>query len=221
MTPYRKLLATFACLTFVGVACGNDSNKADNTSAATAGAGTTAATTATASTAATSTAGGAASTTPASSAAAGEDAGLTAAKAAVKQYSDPNQPIGVTIPLTGKPEKKTIAWLECELESCPYETVGMKAATEALGWDLMVISSKSGDPGPAFQQAIDAGVDYIASSGEALALYQEQAQAAKAKGIKILSCYDTQVPDPATTNVYTQCGDATFVQKTGPLMADW
>ena len=54
-----------------------------------------------------------------------------------------------------------------------------------------MISSKSGDPGPAFQQAIDAGVDFIASSGEAPALYKEQAAAAKAKGIKILSCYDT------------------------------
>jgi ABC-type sugar transport system substrate-binding protein len=39
-------------------------------------------------------------------------------------------------------------------------------------------------------------------------------------GIKILSCYDTSDPDP-NANVYTQCGDETFVQKTGPLMADW
>jgi ABC-type sugar transport system substrate-binding protein len=126
----------------------------------------------------------------------------------------------VTKPLTGKPPKKTIAWLECELESCPYITTGMKAATEALGWDLKVISSKSGDPGPAFQQAIDAGVDFIASSGEAPALYKEQAAAAKAKGIKILSCYDTTPPNP-DANIYTQCGDQTFVEKTGPLMADW
>ena len=127
----------------------------------------------------------------------------------------------MTKPLTGKPDKKTFAWLECELESCPYITAGMKAATEALGWDLKVISSKSGDPGPAFQQAIDAGVDFIASSGEAPALYKAQAEAAKAKGIKILSCYDTDRPEPGDANLYTQCGDETFVQKTGPLMADW
>src|SRR5262245_643890 len=63
-------------------------------------------------------------------AAGGGDAasGLEAARAVVEQYRDPNQPIGVTIPLTGVPEKKTIAWLECELESCPYITVGMQAA---------------------------------------------------------------------------------------------
>jgi ribose transport system substrate-binding protein len=221
MRAYRKLAAVVLCGAFVAVACGSD-NKASNTTQAAAT--TTAAASATTAPAAATTP----ATTPASTgtgaattAPSGEDAGVTAAKAVVAKYTDPNQPIGVTKPLTGKPEKKTIAWLECELESCPYITVGMKDATAALGWDLKVISSKSGDPGQFFQQAIDAGVDYIASSGEALALYKDQADAAKAKGIKILSCYDTQVPDPATTNVYTQCGDTTFVQKTGPLMADW
>ena len=40
----------------------------------------------------------------------------------VEQYHDPNQPIGVTIPLDSVPEPQKIAWLECELESCPYIT---------------------------------------------------------------------------------------------------
>jgi ribose transport system substrate-binding protein len=147
--------------------------------------------------------------------------GLEAARAVVEQYRDPNQPIGVTIPLTGVPEPHTIAWLECELESCPYITVGMQDATEALGWDLLVISSESANPAPYFQQAIDAGVDFIASSGEARSLYEEQAMAAQEAGIKILSCFDTEPPGGDATNIYTQCGDTTFVEKTGPLMADW
>ena len=157
------------------------------------------------------------------SAAAGGDAasGLEAARAVVEQYRDPNQPIGVTIPLTGVPEPHTIAWLECELESCPYITSGMQAATDALGWELLVISSESANPGPYFQQAIDAGVDFIASSGEARALYEEQAMAAQEAGIKILSCFDTEPPGGDETNIYTQCGDTTFVTKTGPLMANW
>ncbi|HTN78028.1 MAG TPA: substrate-binding domain-containing protein [Acidimicrobiales bacterium] len=210
MRGYRKLAVLLACTGLFVAACGDDSG---SSSATTAGGAATSASGGAATTAAS---GGAATT-----AASGSASGIDAAKAVVAQYRDPNQPIGVTIPLTGKPPKKTIAWLECELESCPYITVGMKDATAALGWDLKVIPSKSSDPAPAMQQAIDAGVDFIASSGEPLALYKAQADAAKAKGIKILSCYDTQVPDPATTNVYTQCGDTTFVQKTGPLMADW
>jgi hypothetical protein len=59
---------------------------------------------------------------------------------------------------------------------------------------MIKISSESANPGPAFQQAIDAGADYIASSGEARSLYEEQAQAAADKGIKILSCFDTEPP---------------------------
>jgi ribose transport system substrate-binding protein len=159
----------------------------------------------------------------AGTAAEGGDAasGLEAARAVVEQYRDPNQPIGVTIPLTAVPEPHTIAWLECELESCPYITVGMQDATEALGWELLVISSESANPAPYFQQAIDAGVDFIASSGEARSLYEEQAMAAQEAGIKILSCFDTEPPGGDATNIYTQCGDTTFVEKTGPLMADW
>ncbi len=210
MKGVGRLAAVLAIATVVAAAgCGDD----DNTTATTGGAVTTGAAT---TPGATTTAGGATTTAGAG----GGGSGLEAAKADVAKYTKESSEIGVTKPLTRKPDKKTIAWLECELESCPYETVGMKDATAALGWDLKVISSKSGDPGPAFQQAIDAGVDFIASSGEAPALYKAQAAAAKDKGIKILSCYDTSAPDPEN-NIYTQCGDATFVQRTGPLMANW
>ncbi len=147
---------------------------------------------------------------------------MAAAEAVVEQYRDPNQPIGVTMPLTGVPSRSTRSpGSSASSSRARTSPSGSKAATEALGWELIVISSKSADPGPAFQQAIDAGVDFIASSGEPLALYEEQAQAAKDAGIKILSCFDTELPEPETTNIYTQCGDATFVEKTGPLMADW
>jgi hypothetical protein len=210
-----RLAAVLAVATIVAAAgCGDDDD--NGASATTAGgAATTAGGAAT--TAGGATTEGGATTTAGSG---GGGSGLEAAKAAVAKYTKESSEIGVTKPLTRKPDKKTIAFLECELESCPYETVGFKDATAALGWDLKVISSKSGDPGPAFQQAIDAGVDYNASTGEAPARDKEQAKAAQDKGIKILSCYDTSDPDPAN-NIYTQCGDETFVEKTGPLMANW
>jgi ribose transport system substrate-binding protein len=231
MIRHRKLAAALLCGTLIVASCGDDDDEAEDTAATaedTAAVDTEApepsatepmATEPTASAEPTATE--TASDTAEPSATAGEDPGLAAAREVVEQYRDPNQPIGVTIPLTGVPEKKTIAWLECELESCPYITVGMEEATAALGWDLMTITSESANPGPYMQQAIDAGVDYIASSGEARALYEEQAMAAKEKGIKILSCFDTEPPAGDETNIYTQCGDTTFVEKTGPLMADW
>jgi ribose transport system substrate-binding protein len=153
--------------------------------------------------------------------AAGEDAGFAAAKANVDKYSKADGGIGVTKPLTKKAEKKTIAWLECDVPTCSaYITPGMKASTAAIGWELKIIPMKSTDPGPAFQQAIDAGVNYIASTGLATAQYKPQLEAAKAKGIGVLSCFGTDDPS-AESGLLMQCGDEAFVQKTGPLMADW
>jgi len=146
---------------------------------------------------------------------------MAAAVEFVEQYRNPNQPIGVTIPLTGTPDPKKFAWLECELEVCPYLTSGIEAATEALGWELIKINFESANPGPAMQQAIDAGADFIASSGVPRSLYEEQAMAAQEAGIKMLSCFDAEAPGGDETNIYMQCGDATFVAKTGTLMADW
>jgi ribose transport system substrate-binding protein len=234
MIRYRKLAAVLMCGSLAVAACGGDDDddagdtasatptEAPSESATEPSASATDAPSASATDAPTTDAPSASATdAPSATASGDEDPGLAAARAAVDQYRDPNQPIGVTIPLTGVPEPKKFAWLECELESCPYITAGVERATAALGWEMVKISSESANPGPAFQQAIDAGVDFIASSGEARALYEEQAMAAKEAGIKILSCFDTELPAGDETNIYTQCGDTTFVEKTGPLMANW
>jgi ribose transport system substrate-binding protein len=130
--------------------------------------------------------------------------------------------IGVTAPLTAKPEKKKIAWLECEVPSCAEITPGFRSAAEALGWDLEVISIKSFEPGPGVQQAIDAGANYIAITGSPLATYAEQAKAAQEKGIPILSCYSTDDPS-ADSPVKMQCGDEVGVgpDGSGGTLAKW
>ena len=52
---------------------------------------------------------------------------MAAAQANVEKYSTPDGTIGVTIPLTGVPEKKTIAWLECDVPTCAaYLTPGSR-----------------------------------------------------------------------------------------------
>jgi len=223
MTKFRPLLAVLACGVIVATACGSDSNSSSTTAAATA---TTAASTATtaagsATTAAATGTTPAASETTAAAGGAGSNAGVLAAQGVVDQYSKADGTIGVTIPLTGKPPKKTFAWMECDVPTCAsYLTPGIKDATAALGWDLKIIPMKSTDPGPAIQQAIDAGVDYISLTGVPVAAFQAQADAAKAKGIPILSCFATDAPSEES-NVLMQCGDESFVKKTGPIMADW
>jgi ribose transport system substrate-binding protein len=132
----------------------------------------------------------------------------------------PPAKIGPTIPLSGKPDKKTVAWLECELPSCTAITPGFEAATAALGWDLKVIPVGSFTPQEAFQQAIDAKVDFVAITGTPAATIQPQIDAAKAAGIGFGSCYSTDRPS-AEANILIQCGDDTGVKFNGAIVANW
>ena len=70
------------------------------------------------------------------------------------------------------------------------------------------------------QQAVDAGVDYIAITGSPRALYEEALQAANAAGIPVISCNATDPPDPAA-GLYTQCGDATMFRQQAEYLSQW
>ncbi len=215
MKKFVRTAALVLPLVLVAAACGSDDEKGGGT---TVGATTPAVT----EPVGTTPAGG--DTTPPDTAATATDppaSGLDAAKAAVEAGSKPPTKIGPTIPLTGVPEKKTVAWLECELPSCVQITPGFEAATEALGWDLQVISVKSFDPSAGFQQAIDAGVDYIALTGTPAALVQTQLDAAKEAGIGFFSCYSTDDPEGEANDIFMQCGDETAVDSSGGLLANW
>ena len=203
---------SFVALTLgalVVAACGSDSKSSSTNAAA---APTTNAAPAT----------GAASATNAPAATGGAaDSGTAAAEAAIADFLTEPSGIAPTTALPSKAPKKKIAWMECDVPTCTnYLTPGFKDATAAIGWDLQIIPSKSADPTAAMQQALDGGADYIAITGSPAATYTSLAAAAKAKGVPILSCYATDEPT-VDSNILTQCGDTSFVTKTGPLMADY
>jgi ribose transport system substrate-binding protein len=152
---------------------------------------------------------------------AGDDAGVEAAKAAVAALAEPPEAIGPTIAIEGEIPKKTVAWLECEQPSCAAIRPGFEAATEALGWELLVIPANSGAQGDAIQQALDQGADYLAHTGSPLATAEEQLAAAKEKGVPYASCYSTDDPDVDNNNLLIQCGDDDGVFYNGGLMANW
>jgi ribose transport system substrate-binding protein len=152
--------------------------------------------------------------------AAGGD-GLATAQAAVDANSEPATDIGPTVPLDGVPEAKTVAWLECEQPSCAAITPGFEDATAALGWELIVIPAASGAQGPAIQQALDQGADFIAHTGSPLATAEEQIAAAQEAGVGYYSCYSTDLPDPEVNNLFIQCGDSPGVFDNGGLIANW
>ena len=146
-------------------------------------------------------------------------AGLARAQAVVDALRSPATDIGPTIPLESVPEAKTVAWLECSLPSCPPIGLGLKDATEALGWKLEVITYST-DAAAAFQQAIDLGVDYVATSGTPAAILQDQIDTAAAAGIAYFSCYDTSPPEGEANNIWLQCGDAAGVTLAGERIAN-
>jgi ABC-type sugar transport system substrate-binding protein len=146
-------------------------------------------------------------------------AGLARAEEAIAALNEAPTNIGPTIPLDSKPDVKTVAWLQCSLPSCAAIGVGFKNATEALGWNLEVVSYDT-DAAPAFQQAIDLGVDYVATTGTSQALIQAQIDAAAAAGIGYFSCFDTSEPQGEANNIWMQCGDATAVTTAGKNIAN-
>lgn len=146
---------------------------------------------------------------------------VAAAKASITGFLVEPTAIGITTPLSSKAPKKKIAWIECDVPTCKnYITPGFKDATAAIGWELMIIPGKSADPSAAMQQALDGGADYIAITGSPYATYKAQAEAAKAKGVPIFSCYSTDEPS-VETNLLMQCGSTPGVQKNNTLMANW
>jgi ribose transport system substrate-binding protein len=217
MKKFSRAAAVLMPLALLVAACGSDDNASTATDAA--GATETSAADATETSAAGATETSAAGATETSAAAGGD--GLSRAQQIVADNSAPADKIGPTIPLTGVPPKKKVAWLECEQPSCVAETPGMRAATAALGWDLIVIPASSGAQGPAIQQALDQGADYIAHTGSPLATAQAEMDAAKAKGVPYASCYSTDDPDFENNDLLMQCGDEGAVDATGGLNANW
>lgn len=204
MRRLSRAAALLVPLVLIAAACGSDDNSSDSTEAATQG--TEAMTEGTeAMTEGTEAAGG----------------GVEAAQAAADAASEPATEIGPTIPLDGVPEPKKVAWLECEQPSCAAITPGFKDATAALGWELIVIPAASGAQGPAIQQALDQGADFIAHTGSPLATAEEQIAAAKEAGVGYYSCYSTDVPDPENNNLFIQCGDSPGVFASGELISNW
>lgn len=197
MRTFHKVMAGLVPLALLAAACGNDDGGSATTTQAPA------------------------TTAPAGGGGDAVAEGLARARAAVEGASAPPTQIGPTIALTSTPPPKKVAWLECEQPSCAAITPGFQDAAEALGWELIIIPANSGAQGPAIQQALNAGADYIAHTGSPLATAEEELAAAKARGVPYGSCYSTDIPDVENNNLLIQCGDDNAVIVTGGLIANW
>ncbi len=122
------------------------------------------------------------------------------------------------------PTGKKVAWISCELPSCPEVGEDWPLIAKTLGWELKVINVKSFEPAPGIQQALDWGANYIAISGSPIALYQAQFDAGIAKGVKFTSAYTTDAPqgvDGGIQGLLTTVGDASYVEMAMKAFASW
>jgi ABC-type sugar transport system substrate-binding protein len=185
------------------VACGDDdAGSSATTAAASAGGASTEGATAT------TTGGSKATTTGDSEATSGSSAGggtegqaaADAAAERIQPFLEPVTKIPVTkkldaVPATGK----KLYWLEGNIQSILPITGGFEAAAKAIGWDLTTITYDPSDPqGPnaAMQQAVDAGADFIAISGQPVTAIETALAAAKAKGIPVFAMFGENESDP-------------------------
>jgi ribose transport system substrate-binding protein len=160
-----------------------------------------------------------------SSAAAGappaDAASLAAAQANLDKYVTVPTSIEQSAALTKVPPTKKVGFIQCADPACAKLATYVKQATGALGWSLVTVNATATDPGAAIQQAIDAGVDYIATTGFPVALFKQQMAEAKAKGIGVFLCFSTDVPAGPANNLYSDCYDSTAAAAYASAMADY
>jgi ABC-type sugar transport system substrate-binding protein len=154
------------------------------------------------------------------------EADAAAAAQRVEAALQPITEIGVDVPLTETPPTGlTVAWIGGGLQSTQPITPGYEAATEALGWDLVIIDYDPADPqtvNAAVQQAVDQGVDFIGISGTDVASFEQAAQAAIAAEIPIIDMYSTNETTGAEGNgIYAVISDADSTRTTARQVADW
>tara|TARA_Y100001936_G_scaffold41688_1_gene40283 strand:- start:6909 stop:8132 length:1224 start_codon:yes stop_codon:yes gene_type:complete len=147
-------------------------------------------------------------------------AGLARAQQVVDRYSmAPNQ-ITVTEQVSSLPESgKTVAWIACEITCATFNPV-FQEATDALDWDLEILSVATVDNKTAILQALDIGADFIAITGTPPATFIEEITIAQERGVGIFMCFDTTIPDPANNNIYTNCAGEVSAYAAGKIHAN-
>lgn len=118
-----------------------------------------------------------------------DDAAAEAAASAPDPVTSAPTEIGITTPLAAAPAPgRTLFWLQCELPICEKIGGGVKAATEAAGWNHKSLVFKASDPGGGIESAIQQKPDVIAITGIPSAAIGSQLKAAAAAGIPVVTC---------------------------------
>jgi ABC-type sugar transport system substrate-binding protein len=215
---HRMTAITAAGLLLLAVSCGSDDSSGGSTD--------TSATEGTA-------AGGAGESTPAgteaagagdTTAAAGGGDAASAAQERVAPYLEPSTSVGINEPVDGEvPSDVSVYWLEGNIQSILPITGGFESATDALGWNLTTLTYDPADPqapGAAMQQAVEAGADYIAVSGQTTDILGTGLEAAMSAGIPVIDLYSTDEIGGESNGIYANVGSPAYSRSSYPRLVD-
>jgi ribose transport system substrate-binding protein len=132
--------------------------------------------------------------------------------------------INIKTPLRGKiPSGKTIDWLECGAPVCAAETPTLKAATDALGWNLNVVNEGL-DPETvkaAWDKAIEDEPDgMVVSGGFPVSIYKSELETMEERKTPMIAYGDPSI-EPPPGYLAVVAGGEYQQDLMAPLKADW
>jgi ribose transport system substrate-binding protein len=149
---------------------------------------------------------------------------IAEARTTVADYSKPPTSIGITAPLSRRPDpgKRIVVVQSAEPTSLKTDA-GLREGVEALGWTLEVVQEGTGpeDPAKAFGQALDKKPDAVVISGNPLSTMRAQVERAKAENIIVIQA-DTGETVGKDGSVYTlSLDDFNQTGLWGKMIADY
>lgn len=149
-----------------------------------------------------------------------------AASTRLEDYLVDSGAINVSEPLPAKPATgKSVHFLVLNLPTTQVAQEGMKAAAEAVGWELTTVLLDPTDAqafSAGVEQAISAKADYIVGAALSLATAGEAVEKAKEAGIPVMVSYGTDPAEGADGNgIYVSAAGPEWVHQIYPAALDW
>jgi ribose transport system substrate-binding protein len=164
------------------------------------------------------------STTPAStstSSSGGTAAGVSEARAFLQQYLKAPTSVGITEPLSKKPDPATVVAVEQVQPAATQENDYLQQATDALGLHLIRIrlGSSPQAASDAFDTALKDNPKAITDLAQPVRTFQAQLAEAKSRGIPVMETSDTDTPGGGL--VSTGVNNAAMTAIEGKMAAAW
>lgn len=151
----------------------------------------------------------------------GGDNGIAAAKARTKAALVRPTKIEVTEPIGAPvPKGKTVDWIQCSIPACTQLGVGLKGATDVLGWKLNIVDAGISPESVANAWARVAAErpDVVIGAGYPRVVFEQSLKKLAAEKVDVVLI---DVTDPAKDGITAVIQGANVYRPSGALMADW